>query len=44
VPRSEVKRFVVLPKRRIIERTFGWLMKHRRLVRHCKVKSLHAEA
>src|SRR5579875_1195617 len=44
VPRIPPSRFVVLPKRRIIERTFGWLMKHRRLVRHCEVKPEHAEA
>ena len=28
----------------IIERTFGWFMKHRRLVRHYEVKTAHAEA
>lgn len=27
------KRFVVLPRRWVVERTFGWLLKHRRLVR-----------
>ena len=27
------KGFVVLPKRWVVERTFGWLMKYRRLVR-----------
>jgi transposase len=25
--------FVVLPRRRVVERTFGWLMRWRRLVR-----------
>ena len=25
--------FVVLPRRWVVERTFGWLMRHRRLVR-----------
>jgi len=44
VPRHAAARFVVLPKRWIVERTFGWLMKHRRLVRHYEVKPLHAEA
>jgi putative transposase len=38
------KGFAVLPKRWIVERTFGWLMKHRRLVRHYEVKPAHAEA
>lgn len=28
------KRFEPLPKRWVIERTFGWLMQHRRLARH----------
>lgn len=36
--------FAVLPKRWIVERTFGWFMKHKRLVRHYEVKSSHAEA
>ena len=30
---DDVKGFAVLPKRWIVERTFGWLMRHRRLVR-----------
>jgi putative transposase len=30
---SDQKGFTVLPKRWIVERTFGWLMKQRRLVR-----------
>ncbi len=36
--------FAVLPKRWIVERTFGWFMKHKRLVRHYEVKPSHAEA
>ena len=36
--------FAVLPKRWIVERTFGWLMKQRRLVRDYEVKAEHAEA
>ncbi len=28
---DDQKGFVVLPKRWIVERTFGWLVKHRRL-------------
>jgi len=30
---EEQKKFVLLPKRWVVERTFGWLMNHRRLVR-----------
>lgn len=34
IKRSEdVQGFKVLPKRWVVERTFGWLVKHRRLVR-----------
>lgn len=31
VKRNELHRFVVLPKRWVVERTFGWLGKYRRL-------------
>jgi hypothetical protein len=45
VPRLQDQRgFQVLRKRWIVERTFGWFMKHRRLVRHYEVKTAHAEA
>ena len=37
------KGFAVLPKRWIVERTFAWLMKNRRLVRDYEVKTEHAE-
>ena len=30
---DDVKGFRVLPRRWVVERTFGWLMRHRRLVR-----------
>ena len=30
---KEQQKFVLLPKRWVVERTFGWLMNHRRLVR-----------
>ncbi len=33
VQRPRAKGFEPLPKRRVIERTFGWLMQHRRLAR-----------
>jgi putative transposase len=45
VPRLQTQRgFVVLAKRWIVERTFGWFMKHRRLVRDYETKTEHAEA
>lgn len=45
VKRSDaVKGFKVLPKRWIVERTFGWLIQSRRLVRDYEVKTSHAEA
>lgn len=45
VPRDKNQRgFAALPKRWIVERTFGWFMKHRRLVRHYEIKPAHAEA
>ena len=45
VPRLQSQRgFVVLAKRGIVERTFGWFMKHRRLVRDYETKTEHAEA
>jgi putative transposase len=45
VPRAKNQRgFAALPKRWIVERTFGWFMKHRRLVRNYEVKTRHAEA
>lgn len=45
VARPEGQRgFNVLFKRWIVERTFGWFMKHRRLVRNYEVKAENAEA
>jgi putative transposase len=45
VPRLQDQRgFTVLRKRWIVERTFGWFMKHRRLVRHYEVKPAHSES
>ena len=37
--RNELHKFVVLPKRWIVERTFGWLDKCRRLWKNCERKS-----
>lgn len=38
VKRNELHQFVVLPKRWIVERTFGWLDKCRRLWKNCERK------
>ena len=43
VKRNEAHKFVVLPKRRIVERTFGWFMKWRCLNRHHARKTATAE-
>ena len=39
-----VKGFQVLPKRWIVERTFGWWTFHRRLAKDYEVKESHAES
>lgn len=45
VKRSDhVKGFKVLPKRWIVERTFGWLTKARRLVKDYEQKTTHSES
>jgi transposase len=41
---DDVKSFKILPKRWIVERTFGWLIQSRRLVRDYEVKISHSEA
>ena len=41
VKRNEIHQFKVLPKRWIVERTFGWLDKSRRLWKNCERK-LHS--
>lgn len=41
---DDVKGFKVLPRRWVVERTFGWLMKHRRLVRDYERTESSAEA
>ena len=38
VKRNELHKFVVLPKRWIVERSFGWLDKCRRLWKNCERK------
>lgn len=41
---DDIKGFVVLPRRWVVERTFGWLIRHRRLVRDYERKPEHHEA
>jgi putative transposase len=41
---DDVKGFKVLPKRWIVERTFGWLTKARRLVKDYEHKTTHSES
>lgn len=38
VKRNELHRFVALPKRWVVERTFGWIDKARRLWKNCERK------
>ena len=38
VKRSELHTFVVLPKRLVVERSFAWLQKCRRLWKNCERK------
>jgi len=40
VKRNEIGRFVVIPKRWIVERSFGWLNHSRRLWKNCE-RTLH---
>ena len=41
---DDVKGFKVLPRRWVVERTFGWLVKSRRLCRDYEVRLDHSEA
>lgn len=41
---DDLKGFKVLPKRWIVERTFGWLVQSRRLIRDHEVRIDHSEA
>jgi transposase len=38
VKRNELHKFVVLPRRRVVECAFGWLEKYRRLWKNCERK------
>lgn len=45
VPRNEqVKGFSVVPRRWVVERSFGWIMMHRRLARDYESKPAHSES
>lgn len=44
VKRPNVSNFVVLPKRWIVERTFGWLNRHRRLSKDYEQNPTRREA
>lgn len=44
VRRSDAHRFVVLPKRWIVERTFGWFCKYRRLSKDYETLPSSSEA
>jgi len=41
---DDLKGFKILPHRWVVERTFGWLMRHRRLVRDYETSESSAEA
>jgi transposase len=41
---DDLKGFKVLPRRWVVERTFGWLMRHRRLVRDYETTESSAES
>ena len=44
VKRSELHRFVVLPKRWVVERTFGWMGRNRRLSKDYENRTRFATA
>ena len=41
---DDVQGFKLLPRRWVVERTFGWLMRHRRLVRDYETTESSAQA
>ncbi|MDL5206512.1 transposase [Streptomyces sp. ALI-76-A] len=45
VPRNtQIKGFSVVPRRWVVERSFGWIMMHRRLARDYETKPAHSES
>jgi transposase len=45
VPRNaQVKGFSVIARRWVVERSFGWIMMHRRLARDYETKPAHSES
>lgn len=44
IKRTEAHTFHVVPRRWVVERTFGWLLRHRRLVRDYERRPDHHEA
>ena len=44
IKRTELHRFKVVPRRWVVERTFGWLMRYRRLCRDYERRPEHHEA
>lgn len=45
IPRNtQVKGFSVVPRRWVVERSFGWIMMHRRLARDYETKPTHSES
>ena len=44
VKRNELHTFVVLPKRWVVERSFAWLEKCRRLWKNCETKAQYQPA
>nr|WP_244202708.1 MULTISPECIES: transposase [Streptomyces violaceusniger group] len=41
---EQVKGFSVIPRRWVVERSFGWIMMHRRLARDYETKPAHSES
>lgn len=44
IKRTELHTFKIVPRRWVVERTFGWLLRHRRLVRDYERRPDHHEA
>ncbi|MGH3624870.1 MAG: transposase, partial [Sciscionella sp.] len=44
IKRTELHAFRVVPRRWVVERSFGWLLRYRRLVRDYERRTEHHEA